>query len=85
MSQSVGGLEGQVIYMDTKKNFSPMRIRQICQKFKTHFRAQENTLLNEENILSNIFVFKIQEVVEMWAAVNFFERFLVGKNVSCFT
>lgn len=79
--QLLGGLDGQVIYMNTKKNFSPRRIRQICQKFYTRLGAHANILLNEGTILSNIFVFNIQEVTEMWASINILERFLVGKNV----
>lgn len=88
MPQSIGGLDGQVIYMNTKKNFSPTRISQICHNFKTGLGKHRNSaheLLSEENILGNIFVFNIQEVTEMWAAINLLERFLVGKNVCNFT
>ncbi|XP_066139442.1 uncharacterized protein spn-D [Euwallacea fornicatus] len=82
--KSVGGLEGQVVYLNTNKNFSPGRVKEIRSLLVETLNVQPENLghLNsDEEILKNIFVFNVQTVTEVLSTVLFLERFLVGKNV----
>ncbi|XP_066253638.1 DNA repair protein RAD51 homolog 3 [Euwallacea similis] len=82
--KSMGGLEGQVIYLNTNKNFSPGRVKELRFLLVETLKIQPENLgrLNsDEEILKNIFVFNVQTVVEILSTVTILERFLVGKNV----
>lgn len=81
LPKAIGGLEGQVIYLNTNKNFSSLRLKEIAGKFikLSGLLMQHKT---EEDILSNVFVFNVNDVCELLATTIFLEEFLKAKSVS---
>ncbi|KAL1512510.1 hypothetical protein ABEB36_002092 [Hypothenemus hampei] len=80
----IGGCAGQVIYLNTNKNFSVSQIRKITNNLLKHITTIANddlSLPTEEEILKNIFVFNVNNVAEMFAALLIFEEFLNNKKV----
>lgn len=72
-----------MIYINTNKNFSSDRIRELTGKFKEQVGKFEGAV-TEESILKNIYVFNINNIVEISATIKYLEEFLEDKTVSDF-
>ncbi|KAH1007647.1 hypothetical protein HUJ04_004855 [Dendroctonus ponderosae] len=80
LPEAIGGLEGQVIYLNTNKNFSSTRLKEVAGKLiKRSGPLMQHK--SEEDILSNVFVFNVNDVCELFATTIFLGEFLKTKSV----
>ncbi|XP_019753311.2 uncharacterized protein LOC109532735 isoform X1 [Dendroctonus ponderosae] len=80
LPEAIGGLEGQVIYLNTNKNFSSTRLKEVAGKLiKLSGPLMQHK--TEEDILSNVFVFNVNDVCELFATTIFLGEFLKTKSV----
>ncbi|CAH1128017.1 unnamed protein product [Ceutorhynchus assimilis] len=81
LPKSLGGLEGKVIYINTNKNFSSNRVRELTRNFIKQISKVSKNNLSEEEILKNILVFNNPNVFEIFATVKYLKVFLKDKMV----
>ncbi|XP_050301218.1 DNA repair protein RAD51 homolog 3-like [Anthonomus grandis grandis] len=79
---SLGGLNGQVAYLCTNKNFSPTRVQELSQKLLNQFnKVNIKTGLTCKDFLRNIFVFNLNNPADLSTAVKYLDYFLRDKKI----
>lgn len=75
---NIGGLNGQVIYIDTESAFSASRLKQIAQsKYPERFQSEKSI----QNLLQRIFVHKAASVFALKEIVPNIEQDIIRKKV----
>jgi len=72
--KSLGGVEGKCIYIDTEGSFVPERAREMAEALIFHLNeiseSEDNTIPTIENILQNIYYYRIHDYIEQIALVH---------------
>ncbi|XP_051166651.1 uncharacterized protein LOC127284958 isoform X3 [Leptopilina boulardi] len=76
LNKRYGGLNGKVVYIDTRDGFSSLRVTDIIQGYRNRYK---NLSLNNECILKSIAVFSPQTVTELYDTIENIVK-LVKKN-----
>jgi RAD51-like protein 2 len=78
--KELDGIQGKCIYLDTEGSFVPERIEQMATGFLDHFSktkiGREKMKWTTEDILSNIYYYRLHSYVEQVSIINVLPSFL---------